>query len=149
MSSTIVFCSLDTCDCKFYYQYDNALPGDERTLSYVNLVQAQAVADSIRARQHTEIKPLPEPVVCTAHAAIGHSPALMAAVFRENRLKNDTLTLAQAVNPAIEGDAFTWEFDDARRNLTVYFTPHVEIDRAFLQAAVDLQFGPDAVTVKG
>ncbi len=71
---------------------------------------------------------------------------LYSAIADENRRKNTTQGIAQAINPNLTPQVYQWAFD-ANRVLEVSWLTTEPVAKRQIQDQCDLQFGPGKVAV--
>jgi hypothetical protein len=71
---------------------------------------------------------------------------LYSAIADENRRKNTTQGIAQAINPNLTPQVYQWAFD-ANRVLEVSWLTTEPVAKRQIQDQCDLQFGPGLVAV--
>ena len=117
----------DTCGCRIAFEIDTAAP-------------EVPVPDWVRTLE-----------TCPAHVLLAEQ-TLYEEMLAENRRKNVTLSLAKDIDPdlTIKDSAWSWSGSrvDDQRVLVVVIARFNPTERGDLQAACDLQFGPDLVIVQ-
>lgn len=147
----------DTClpgdSCKIYFLIDDVNPGV--SLGYVTHDQAIVIYNArlIARPNSTNVTegstPNQRPRLCSAHAPLGHTPAMYTVVKEENERKNFTLTEIQRILPAVLVDDYIWVYD-VNRVLQVSIDARIPVTgatRIVLQNALNTRFGPGKVVV--
>ena len=148
----IQFRRADTCRCEWFEAWDDEVAPESRTHTFRTQAEAEDVVAAYRTAKGLGPREKPQPPIsaCTAHAALGHTPARMAAVVDESQRKNILPSIAASVFASITLDNIRWQWvSDANRTLLISFVG-VTVSgarKAQIQAACDTQFGPGKVSV--
>lgn len=118
---TVTRWSPDTCPCVIEYEWNPALPSDQRVHTWFATI-----------------------VACPAHPEI--EAAHLAAVLEENQRKNISQGIARDVTSRDDVVPITWTYTALRR-LDLQFPDLNDADRILVQDACNLRFGLDKVLI--
>lgn len=113
----------DTCGCVVDYEWSTETPPETREHRLTSVVRA-----------------------CPEHPGLTGA-FLYSAIVGENRRKNTTQGIAQAINPNLTSQVYQWAFDANRVLEVSWLTTVTGAAKQQIQQQCDLQFGPGKVAV--
>lgn len=117
--------SPDTCRCVLEYEWDDALPDNQRTHSYSKVIR-----------------------LCPEHEQLGLTgKKLYDQVLSENTCKNAVWSMAKETLSSLELGDFTWSFDTERKLKVGFLGKLTANQKMSLRAQCESRFGIGKVEI--